>query len=146
MDESSCAQRAVVSWCFTNWYSEEAVKQSAARKHADIQTIGLQECAWPSCDRIERTVREFKQCSGCRFVWYCSPEHQVLDWGAHKEECTGPHAAAVREAATDAGLAAATAATAAARAPGQGNLRPNLQLGAAVAACLAVLFFWLFVF
>ena len=49
--------------------------------------IGLRECAWPSCDKVERTVREFKQCSGCRSVWYCSPEHQMLDWGAHRKDC-----------------------------------------------------------
>ena len=44
-----------------------------ARQRADIEKIGLRECAWPSCDKVERTVREFKQCSGCRSVWYCSP-------------------------------------------------------------------------
>ena len=57
------------------------------RARVDIETIGLRECALPSCEKVERTVREFKQCSGCRSVWYCSPEHQVLDWGAHKKDC-----------------------------------------------------------
>ena len=61
--------------------------QLEARQRADIEKIGLQECAWPSCDKAERTVREFKQCSGCRSVWYCSPEHQMLDWGAHRNVC-----------------------------------------------------------
>ena len=54
-----------------------------ARQRADIEKIGLRECAWPSCDKVERTVREFKQCSGCRSVWYCSPDHHTLDWGTH---------------------------------------------------------------
>ena len=58
-----------------------------ARRRADIEKIGLRECAWPSCDKVERTVREFKQCSRCRSVWYCSPEHHTLDWGAHKKDC-----------------------------------------------------------
>ena len=58
-----------------------------ACRRADIEKIGLRECAWPSCDKVERTVREFKQCSGCRSVWYCSPEHHTLDWGAHKKDC-----------------------------------------------------------
>ena len=58
-----------------------------ARQRADIEKIGLRECAWPPCDKVERTVREFKQCSGCRSVWYCSPEHHTLDWGAHKKDC-----------------------------------------------------------
>ena len=51
------------------------------RQRADIEKIGLRECAWPSCDKVERTIREFKQCSGCRSVWYCNPEHHMLDWG-----------------------------------------------------------------
>ena len=61
--------------------------ESEARQSADIEKIGLRECALPSCDKVERTVREFKQCSGCRSVWYCSPEHHTLDWGAHKHVC-----------------------------------------------------------
>ena len=58
-----------------------------ARQRADIAEIGLRECVWPSCDKVERTVREFKQCSGCRSVWYCSPEHHRLDWGEHRKAC-----------------------------------------------------------
>ena len=66
---------------------EESIAEFYARQRADIEKIGLRECAWPSCDKVERTVREFKQCSGCRSVWYCSPEHHTLDWGAHKNVC-----------------------------------------------------------
>ena len=58
-----------------------------ARRRADIEKIALRECSWPSCDKVERTVREFKQCSGCRNVWYCGPEHHTLDWGAHRNVC-----------------------------------------------------------
>ena len=58
-----------------------------ALQRADIEKIGLRECAVPSCHKVERTVREFKLCSGCRSVWYCSPEHHTLDWGAHKNVC-----------------------------------------------------------
>ena len=58
-----------------------------AGRRADIEKIGLRECAWPSCEKVERIVREFKQCSGCRSVWYCSPEHHRLDWGEHKKAC-----------------------------------------------------------
>ena len=58
-----------------------------ARQRADMEKIGLRECALPSCDKVERIVREFKQCSGCRSVWYCSPEHHTLDWGAHRKDC-----------------------------------------------------------
>ena len=73
------------------WRSFQARQESSAgfnaRQRADIETIGLRECAWPSCDKVKRTVREFKQCSGCRSVWYCSPEHHTLDWGAHNKDC-----------------------------------------------------------
>ena len=58
-----------------------------ARRNADIEQIGLRECAFFSCDKVEKTVREFKLCSGCRSVWYCSAEHHWLDWGAHKKRC-----------------------------------------------------------
>ena len=66
---------------------QETIAEFHARLRADIEKIGLRECAWPSCDKVERTVREFKQCFGCRSVWYCSPEHHTLDWGAHKKDC-----------------------------------------------------------
>ena len=81
--------------------NQESVAEFDARQRADIEKIGLRECAWPYCDKVERTVREFKQCSGCRSVWYCSPEHQMLDWGAHKKDCQKLDKA--RRAATAAG-------------------------------------------
>ena len=66
---------------------QEIIDEYRARQRADIEKIGLRECALPSCDKVERTVREFKQCSGCRSVWYCGPEHQMLHWGVHKKDC-----------------------------------------------------------
>ena len=48
---------------------QERIADFDACQRADIEKIGLRECAWPSCDKVERTVREFKQCSGCRSVW-----------------------------------------------------------------------------
>ena len=49
--------------------NQELNAEFRARQRADIEKIGLRECALPSCDKVERTVREFKQCSGCRSVW-----------------------------------------------------------------------------
>ena len=40
---------------------QEGIAAFDARQRADIEKIGLRECAWPSCDKVERTVREFKQ-------------------------------------------------------------------------------------
>ena len=79
--------------------NERSIAEFEARRLADIATIRLRECAWPSCDKVERTVREFKQCSGCRSVWYCSPEHHQLDWGEHRKAC-GELDAARRRAQT----------------------------------------------
>ena len=67
--------------------NQENIAKFNERQRADIEKMGLRECAWPSCDKVERSVREFKQCSGCRSVWYCSPGHHTLDWGAHKSVC-----------------------------------------------------------
>ena len=66
---------------------DDSVTEFRARRLDDIAKTGLQECALPSCAKVERTVREFKQYSGCRSVWYCSPEHHTLDWGVHKQDC-----------------------------------------------------------
>ena len=52
---------------------QETLAAFEARQRADIEKTGLRECAWPSCDKVERTVREFKQCSGCRSVWPLQP-------------------------------------------------------------------------
>ena len=82
-------------------HREKASAEYAARRRVDIEEIGLRECALPSCDKVERTVREFKQCSGCRSVWYCSAEHQMLDWGVHRKAC-GTLDAARRKAAEEA--------------------------------------------
>lgn len=29
-----------------------------------------------------------KKCSRCEKKWYCSREHQLIDWNIHKTECT----------------------------------------------------------
>ena len=88
--------------------TQESLANFEALQRIDIEKIGLRECAWPSCDKVERTVREFKQCSGCRSVWYCSPEHHALDWGAHRKDCQKLDKA--RRAAMAAGGAASGAA------------------------------------
>ena len=54
------------------------------RKRADIAKHGLRDCALPSCDKTEKTVKEFSLCAGCRSQVYCCLEHQALDWSAHK--------------------------------------------------------------
>ena len=35
------------------------------------------------------TGKRLKSCGLCRAAYYCSPEHQELDWETHKLTCTG---------------------------------------------------------
>ena len=79
--------------------SRNVLTAGIARSHAtidgfhvrqldDIVKHGFRECDFSSCDKVERSVKEFAFCSGCRSVWYCSAEHQALDWGVHKKACS----------------------------------------------------------
>ena len=86
-----------------------------ARELADVAKHGLRDCALPSCDKTEATVKEFAGCSGCLSVVYCCLEHQALDWKAHKKACREKQAACLaadeaeqgHEGAADAGAGAA---------------------------------------
>ena len=74
------------------------VKSEAAQR-ADVAEHGLLVCALPGCDKKEVTVREFKVCSACRAVAYCSAEHGGLHWaGGHKHECKELKAAGAKPA------------------------------------------------
>ncbi|XP_071711339.1 F-box protein At5g50450-like [Rutidosis leptorrhynchoides] len=51
---------------------------------------GLKMCCYMGCGRPETRVNEFRRCSGCGKVKYCSRGCQVHDWRVHhKVEC-GP--------------------------------------------------------
>ena len=82
---------------------EGAPARVQAARRADIAAHGLKICALPSCDKQEATVQQFKFCSACRSVWYCSAEHGALHWKEHKPTCRATVAA--REAAAGDGAA-----------------------------------------
>ena len=63
---------------------EGAAARVEADRRADITAHGLKHCALPSCDKQEATVQQYKFCSACRSVWYCSAEHGALHWREHK--------------------------------------------------------------
>jgi hypothetical protein len=45
-------------------------------------------CSNPSCSKWETKAKEFKSCSGCKAVAYCSRDCQKKDWKAqHKSKC-----------------------------------------------------------
>ena len=88
--------------------SEEVKKDIEADKaswRADVAQHGLKECALPSCDKREASVQQYKCCSVCRSVWYCSAEHGALHWAEHKPVCRATVAA--KEAAVGGGAGAA---------------------------------------
>lgn len=68
--------------------SERAYAQFEARRADNIRAHGLKACALPACGKREATVAQFKLCSGCRAVAYCSGEHASAHWPeAHRREC-----------------------------------------------------------
>ena len=70
-----------------------------AAQRAYVAEHGLLVCALPGCDKMELTVREFKVCSACRAVAYCSVEHGALHWArGHKHECKYLKAAGAKPA------------------------------------------------
>ena len=85
--------------------ANQHIKEHTARWRADVAEHGLKHCALPSCDKREASVQQFKCCSACRSVWYCSAEHGALHWAEHKPICRATVAA--KEAAEGGGAGAA---------------------------------------
>ena len=59
----------------------------------------LRRCALAGCGNKEANVSHFSRCSACKTVVYCSKEHQVADWPAHKKACKATRKAVATEAA-----------------------------------------------
>ena len=83
---------------------KQCVDEDKTRWRADVAEHGLKHCALSSCDKREASVQQYKFCSACRCVWYCSEEHGALHWTEHKPVCRAT--AALRQAADDAGAGA----------------------------------------
>ena len=84
---------------------EKASEDGEASWRADVAEHGLKRCSLPSCDKREASVQQYKFCSACRSVWYCSAEHGALHWAEHKPACRAT--TAVQQAADGAGAGAA---------------------------------------
>ena len=68
---------------------------------ADRAKHGLRWCALPSCAKQETHVFDFKQCSACKAVVYCSAEHAALHWTkTHSKECASLKAAGTKPIST----------------------------------------------
>lgn len=46
--------------------------------------LQLKTCANAACCQVELTAGEYKTCSKCRLVYYCSVSCQTTDWKRHK--------------------------------------------------------------
>ena len=84
----------------------ETMEKKAA---ADRAKHGLRWCALPSCAKQETHVFDFKACSACKAVVYCSAEHGALHWTrGHRKECAALKAIGAKPRSTaDEGGAAA---------------------------------------
>ena len=92
LDESELLVRAkewnaaLQSFCSkeTSWTEEHR------REMIRIHTASpLAPCGCPSCDETERQVKEYKKCSRCRHIAYCSVNCQRNHWREHKKDCLG---------------------------------------------------------
>jgi hypothetical protein len=75
-------------------FSEE-LRVKAVAQHASATLRG---CALAACTAREVHASQFKRCSACSGVVYCSKDCQLADWPAHKAACK-----AARKAAAGAG-------------------------------------------
>ena len=67
----------------------------------DLLMHGLRWCALPSCAIQETHVFDFKACSACKAVVYCSAEHGALHWArGHRKECPRLKAAGAKPRST----------------------------------------------
>jgi len=73
-----------------------------AALYAAMTAPGLRTCALPGCGAKEAHPKHFKRCSACQAVVYCSKEHQLEAWPAHKAACKAARKAKAA-ASTDGG-------------------------------------------
>ena len=76
-----------------------AIQRSIEAVQDSSSAPGLRTCALPGCGAKEAHPAHFKRCAACRAVVYCSKEHQVQDWPAHKAVCKAARKAKAAEEA-----------------------------------------------
>jgi len=77
-------------------------EKTLAAVDAAMAAPGLRSCALAGCGAKEAHPQHFKRCSACQAVVYCSKEHQVEAWPAHKKACKAARKATAA-ASADAG-------------------------------------------
>jgi len=84
--------------------------KNTAAINAAMTAPGLRSCALAGCGAKEAHPQHFKRCSACKLVVYCSKEHQLEAWSAHKAACKAARKATAA-ASADAGGAGPGAAS-----------------------------------
>jgi len=67
--------------------AETACDKLGAAVRSAMAAPGLRSCALEGCGAREAHPQHFKRCSACQAVVYCSKEHQLEAWPAHKAAC-----------------------------------------------------------
>ena len=104
IQQSGLLEALGVSHLFRN--SDDSTKRERVTSRlnsAAASASGLRHCALASCGAREAHPQHFKRCAACRTVAYCSGEHQVADWPAHKAACKAARKAALAAAAPGGG-------------------------------------------
>ncbi|EAZ30505.1 hypothetical protein OsJ_14552 [Oryza sativa Japonica Group] len=88
----TAANRFLVDWFASRPLAGSTVASAAAPtpgSAAEDEAAGLRLCSHALCGRPETRRHEFRRCSVCGVVNYCSRACQALHWKtAHKAECT----------------------------------------------------------
>ena len=89
--------RCILDECRRQQVSTDCEKNEAAVRAA-LSAPGLRSCALVGCGAREAHPKHFKRCSACQAVVYCSKEHQLEAWPAHKAACKAARKAAAASA------------------------------------------------
>ncbi len=66
----------------------EQLMTSLQNKVQELNSAQQQSSQQGSCNICQKIATN--QCAKCKQVFYCSKEHQIQDWKAHKTQCTQP--------------------------------------------------------
>ena len=76
-----------------------SLRAHTAAVQAAMEAPNLRTCALAACGAKEAHPAHYKRCAACGGVVYCSREHQVADWPAHKAACKAARKNAAAESA-----------------------------------------------